>query len=90
MDSRSRLPSITHLQEKLRKRWPRTMRVVGSGGGGGGGGGGGEGRERSHKYWRTAPRLVSVSELRSHVCTYVMFNPRHACTARVAVYTYVL
>ena len=56
MDSWSRLPSITHLQEKLRKRWPRTMRVAGSAGGGGG-----EGRERSPKYWKTAPRLVSTA-----------------------------
>ena len=74
MDSRSRLPSISHLQEKLKRRWPRTLRITssgvggagggggggGGGGVGGGGGGGGEGRERSAKYWKTAPRLVSI------------------------------
>ena len=60
MDSRSRLPSISHLQEKLRKRWPRTMRVTGSGAGGRGEGAKGK---RSSKHWMTAPRLVSYRAL---------------------------
>ena len=58
MDSRNRLPSISHLQEKLRKRWPRTLRIMGSSGGSVGGGE--LNREKASKYWKTAPRLVST------------------------------
>ena len=51
-ESRSRLPSISSLQEKLRKRWPRSLR-------------GKESHEKdkldkpASKYWKSAPRVVS-------------------------------
>ena len=57
MDSRSRLPSISHLQEKLRKRWPRTLRIAGISGGNSGSGGDSQ-KDKASKYWKTAPRLV--------------------------------
>ena len=47
-ESRSRLPSISQLQEKLRKRWPRSLKMRE-----------GSDRERSYpKIWKTAPRVV--------------------------------
>ena len=51
VDSRSRLPSITHLQEKLKKRWPRTLRITGVADIA-------KEKEKSTKYWKSAPRLV--------------------------------
>ena len=44
-DSRSRLPSISQLQEKLRKRWPRSLKMR-------------EGERTYPKIWKTAPRVV--------------------------------
>jgi hypothetical protein len=55
MDSRNRLPSISQLQEKLRKRWPRTLRVPGSAGE--------TVKEKNAKYWKTAPRLRDTDEV---------------------------
>lgn len=47
-ESRSRLPSISQLQEKLRKHWPRSLKMRE-----------GSDRERSYpKIWKTAPRVV--------------------------------
>ena len=69
MDSRSRLPSISHLQEKLRKRWPRTLRIAGSSGSSGGGGD--SQKEKASKYWKTAPRLVRHTCI--HMYTHVQY-----------------
>ena len=65
-DSRSRLPSISHLQEKLKKRWPRTLRIGGSGALG-------EiaTKEKSHKYWKTAPRMVCNQSDTNLYCIHV-------------------
>ena len=47
-ESRPRLPSIQQLQEKLRKRWPRSIRGKESS----------EKDKPSPKYWKSAPRMV--------------------------------
>lgn len=44
-ESRSRLPSISQLQEKLRKHWPRSLKMR-------------EGERTYPKIWKTAPRVV--------------------------------
>lgn len=50
--SRSRLPSISEIQEKIRRHWPRSMKGRESAD---------KEKEKPSKYWRSAPRVVSTA-----------------------------